>query len=296
MQAPASPSKCLRYPVTTCVVLLAVAATAWRWSGADIDLFLSDRGNCLLEPWRLLAPVFFHGGVLHLLFDVWWLWTLGAIVEAEFGHIATLGIYFILAVGSTAAEVAVLHGGIGLSGIVYGLFGLLWVLSRTDPRFHDAIDLKIIELMTGWFLLCVVLKVADVWDIALVAHAVGCLLGALLGWIVSVRKFGPRLWRSAVLAATFLLCLAGATNQLRHYVNLASDDGSALAEQGQAALEAGDLPKAIDRYDRATNANPKVHAWWTELGHAYQRAGRMDEASKALDNAARLRDHRPIAE
>ena len=151
-------------------------------------MFLSDTGNCLREPWRLLTPTFFHGGPLHLIFNVCWLWAFGTLVEARFGHAATLGICLLLAVGSVAAELALFRCGLGLSGVVYGLFGLLWVLSRTDPRFEDAVDEKIVELMIGWFILCIVLKVADVWNIALVSHAAGCILGALLGWTITADR------------------------------------------------------------------------------------------------------------
>jgi len=146
MRRPPSPTKCLHYPITTCLAVLAITATVLAWCGADIDCFRSETGNCLREPWRLLTPVLFHGGVLHLFFDVCWLWAFGTLLEGEFGHGAAIGMYSLLAAGSTAAELAIFRGGIGLSGVVYGLFGLLWVLSRTDPRFRNAVDHKVIEL------------------------------------------------------------------------------------------------------------------------------------------------------
>ena len=223
-----------------------------------------------------------------------WAWALGTLVEHDFGHGATLGIYDLLAVGSTAGELAIFHGGIGLSGVVYGLFGLLWVLSRTDPRFRNAVDHKVIELMTGWFILCIVLTIAEVWSIALVAHAAGCILGALLGWTISASKLGPRLLRGAILAATFLLCVAGGTIA-RPYVNLVNDIGPALADQGRSAREAGDAEQAIDFYKQAVDANPKVDDWWTSLGLAYQQAGRTDDARDAFNHAAQLRNHRAEA-
>jgi len=289
MQPPPSPTKCLRYPITTCLAVLAIVATVQAWCGADIDCFRSETGSCLREPWRLLTPVLFHGGILHLFFDVCWLWAFGTLIESEFGHAATLGIYALLAAGSTAAELAIFHGGIGLSGVVYGLFGLLWVLSQTDPRFRNAVDHKVIELMTGWYILCIVLTIAEVWSIALVAHAVGCILGALLGWTISARSLGRRLWRSTILATIFFLCLAGGT-VARPYVNLVNDAGL-LAEQGRAALAVGDIDGAIYFYRQAVDARPDVHDWWANLGLAYQKAGRNDDATKAFNRAVELRRH-----
>lgn len=297
MQPPPSPTKCMQYPVTACVALLAIFATleAWPAGGLDIDPFLSNTGNCLREPWRLLTPALFHGGIFHLLFDVCWLWAFGSIIEKQFGHIATLAIFCFLGAGSMAAELALFRGGIGLSGIVYGLFGMLWVLNRTDPRFCDVVDNGVIELMTGWFILCIVLTVAEVWNIALVAHTSGCILGALLGWTISAGKLGHRLQRGAILAAAFLLCLAGGT-VARRFVNIVGDHGWVLAEQGEAAWKAGDANNAIYFYKKAVDATPNVHGWWTSLGHAYQLAGRANDARDALEHAAKLRQHLPISE
>ena len=202
---PPPPTKCLRYPITTCIIVLASAATFQSWFvGNYIDpAFLSNTGNCLREPWRLLTPTFFHGGPLHSIFNVCWLWAFGTVVESRFGHAATLGICLLLGVGSVSAELALFRCGLGLSGVVYGLFGLLWVLSRNDPRFEDVVDERIVELMIGWFILCIVLKVADVWNIALVSHAAGCILGALLGWTITADRLSHRLGRSTSWPSRF---------------------------------------------------------------------------------------------
>jgi membrane associated rhomboid family serine protease len=295
MQPPPSPTRCVRYPVTAIVAMLAIAATlrAWPAGGIDVDLFRSNTGNCLHEPWRLLTPALFHGGVFHLLFDVCWLWAFGSAIEREFGHIATLAIFCFLQAGSVAAELALFRGGIGLSGIVYGLFGLLWVLSQTDPRFCDVVDHGVIELMVGWFILCIVLTVAEVWSIALVAHTAGCILGALLGWTISAGRQRRRLWRGALTAAVFLLCLAGGT-VARLNVNLVRDNGYALAEEGQAAWKAGKTEAAIKLYTEAVEANPRVQGWWTSLGLAYQQAGLESDARNAFSNADALKQHRPL--
>ncbi len=293
MRPPPSPARCLHYPVITAIAALAVAATVQSWLvGNYIDpIFLSDTGSCLREPWRLVTPAFFHGGPLHLIFNVCWLWTFGTLVERRLGHFAALGICLLLAVGSVAAELALFRCGLGLSGVVYGLFGLLWVLSRTDPRFDDAVDEKVVELMIGWFILCIVLKVADVWNVALVSHAAGCVLGALLGWTISADRAAYRLGRGAILLTTFSFCLAGAT-VAREKVNLVQDFAAINAEQGRAALAAGDSATAIDHYVKATNANENVYYWWDALGAAYQLAGQKDKAHWARDRATRLKNHR----
>jgi membrane associated rhomboid family serine protease len=298
MRPPPSPLKFFRYPVTTGIIMLAVAATLQSWFRYIDPVFLSNTGNCLHEPWRLLTPVFFHGGPLHLLFNVFWLWTFGTVIERRFGHLAALGVCLLLAVGSVAAELALFRSALGLSGVVYGLFGLLWVLSVNDPRFEDAVDEKVVELMIGWFILCIVLKVADVWNIALVSHASGCILGALLGWTLTAGRLSHRIGRSAILFITFAFCLVGATvareriNLVKDYVALNS------AKEGQVAWERGDTIEAIRQYKQAVDTNPAVYPWWDSLGAAYERAGRSSEARDAFRHSAELRSHhffRPAA-
>lgn len=288
---PPSPLKFLRYPITTIIILVAIVATVLTRFGANIDpVFLSNTGNCLRESWRLFTPAVFHGGPLHLIFNICWLWAFGTIIESRFGHVAMLGICFLLAVGSVAAELALFRCGLGLSGVVYGLFGLLWVLSETDPRFEDAVDEKIVELMIGWFILCIVLKVAEVWNIALVSHAAGCILGALLGWTLTADQIGHRIGRSSILAATMMLILIGATIA-REKVNLVHDLAPIYAEDARNAWEHGDAKAAIENYLKATDANPNVYIWWTNLGLAYQKAGRDFEAREAYKKADNLKQH-----
>ncbi len=288
MRRPPSLNYVLGYPITVGVAVLAIAATLRWWSGMDIEQFMLGCDEWWREPWRFLTPALFHGDLLHLLFNLYWLWLFGTQIEDEFGHGLTLGIYALLAAGSTAAERALFHGGVGLSGVNYGLFGLLLVLSRTDPRFRDAIDRQTVQLLVGWFFLCIVLTVMDVWGVANVAHGAGFILGALLGWTIAARDFLRRVRNAVVLGAAVLLCVAGGT-VARPYVNLTNDIGQELAYSGYVALENGDTDRAIALYQRAVAIDPNMHNWWHNLAIAYYRLGQMDRAKEAFRRAAKLK-------
>ena len=127
-----------RYPVTVGIALGAVAMTAWTRFGEDLN-----RGiNWLMtdqfwsgQLWRPLTSCLLHGNVLHLVFNLYWLWIFGAMLEGVFSSARMFCIVILLAVGSSLAQYALSGPGIGLSGVVYGLFGLLWVLRRSDRRF-----------------------------------------------------------------------------------------------------------------------------------------------------------------
>jgi membrane associated rhomboid family serine protease len=295
MQQPPSPAAFLRYPVTVVVTVLAIAGTVlFVSSPQDVDQFMSNTGDCLHEPWRLLVPSLFHDGVIHLLFNLYWLWFFGTKVEEEFGHIGTLAIFLYLAVGSLAAELAIFHGGHGLSGIGYGLFGMLWMLGRIDPRFRDVVDHSVVELMLGWLLVCIVLTMAEVWNVGNVGHCAGCMLGVLLGWTLGSRGVWRRPLAGAVTAAVFLSFIAGGT-VARPYVNQSPDTADVFVVKAAKALDEGRLDKAIEYYVMALKLEPNDPVWWRNLAIAYKRAGREKDANDADRRADELLHNRSNA-
>ena len=288
MQRPPPLNAAIYFPITTGIAALSIVAT-WRFhAGADVSLFMQGYDVWWIEILHFISTTFFHGNLLHLIFNLYWLWVFGTKVETEFGHAAMLGIFAFLAVGSSAAEYAFSVGGIGLSGVGYGLFGLLWVLSRSDPRFRDSIDRQTVYVLVGWFFLCIFLTVTNVWNIGNIAHGMGCVLGALLGWTLAERNRLRKMRNTAILGTVFLLSIAGGT-VLRPYVNFYIDVGQHFAYQGYLALENGDNESAADLYERATAANPNVPDWWHNLGCAYQRLDQLDKAAEAFQHENELR-------
>ena len=287
MQKPPPLSACLRYPITTGVAALAVLATLRLWTGADIERFMIGYDNWWLQPWRLLTPTLFHGNTLHLLFNLCWLWVFGTRIEEELGSGRTLGIYVLLALGSTTADQALFGPCIGLSGVVYGLFGLLWILGKSDPRFLGVIDRQTWRLLVGWFFLCIVLTVANVFNVANVAHAAGFLFGVLLAWTMTARSILTQVRNAAILAALLALCVVGGTAG-RPYVNLSSDIGRELHYLAIKSIDEGDLSRAANLYERAVASDPNVYAWWFNLGIVYERLDRTDDAVRAFERAAAL--------
>lgn len=49
-------------------------------------------------------------------------------------------------------------------------------------------DRQTTQLMVGWFFLCIVLTYMHVWNVANMEHGAGCLLGLLLGWMITARS------------------------------------------------------------------------------------------------------------
>jgi membrane associated rhomboid family serine protease len=208
-------------PVVACTCLAAILLTlAWRFSDGDVSRLVMDPSAWSGEPWRLVTSCFLHVDPIHLIFNLYWIWQFGCQIEAVFGSLATVGMFLLLGAGSSAAQDAFSGSGVGLSGVGYGLFGFLWVLSRRDLRFQGTVDRGTVQIFVGWFFLCIILTITGTWHVGNVAHGAGALLGLLLGCAVAPRSGQERVQFIALLVASVLLIgICGTV--ARPYVNFA---------------------------------------------------------------------------
>jgi membrane associated rhomboid family serine protease len=83
----------------------------------------------------LVTSMFLHGGFLHILGNMLFLWVFGGNVEDRLGHRKYLGFYFMCGIGAGLAQIAVNWGSrlpsIGASGAISGVMGAYIVLFPT---------------------------------------------------------------------------------------------------------------------------------------------------------------------
>ena len=78
------------------------------------------------EFYRFLTAMFLHGGLTHLFFNSFALYSLGLEVERLFGSLRFLAIYFIAGFGGGLASYALSpNDSVGASGAIFGLVGAL---------------------------------------------------------------------------------------------------------------------------------------------------------------------------
>jgi membrane associated rhomboid family serine protease len=289
MLAPPSLKNVPHYPVTAGVAAAAMVVTGMWWSGQNMDGFvMNGRVWTNFELWRALTCTLPHVNFFHLAFNLYWVWTFGTLVEREYGHLRCAGIFLLLAFGSSLAEFTVFSGGVGLSGVGYGLWGMLWVLEKRDPRFSEAVDYQTSRLFVIWFVLCIVLTIVNVMPVANVAHGVGAGMGALLGLAASGRSAVK--WQSiAGVVAVMILGLAGST-VFWPWVNLSADAEPEVEWAGWEALSQNHDTNAVKLLEIATRMRHAPARAWYNLGVAYGRLGRFDEALAAYEHAAQMPD------
>lgn len=200
------------FPVTAVTVVLAAGITLGWWLGKDIGVLgLWDRlpGERLLrEPWRFATHTLPHGNVFHIVFNAVFMVRFGRKIEGRYGTWPTLGIFLLTGVTAGAAQYLFSYGGIGLSGVVYGLFGYLWIMSRLDDReLYGALHPSTVNWMVGWIVVGSLLSAGGA-PIGNTAHLAGAVYGGLLAKTVGTdpRRRLPWIVGLAVATAWLLGC------------------------------------------------------------------------------------------
>ncbi|MCP4212294.1 MAG: rhomboid family intramembrane serine protease [Halieaceae bacterium] len=81
--------------------------------------------------------------------------------------------------------------GVGASGVVYAIFGYLWIARFTKAEYRQVIDDRTIRLLIGWLFLCIPLTLLDLLPVANAAHFGGILFGMGAAELFAVRRRRP---------------------------------------------------------------------------------------------------------
>jgi len=185
------------------IALIAISGAVALFTGLGTNYPLVDRlfiasaeseGRAWLpdvfrgEVWRLYSPLFLHFGVLHLIFNMFWLWDLGVMIERRQSTLALAALVLVIGLVSNVANYS-WYGPAsgGMSGVVYGLFGYVWIRGRYDPSSGLFVTPNNITIMLVWLVLCMTGAMGPIGN---VAHATGLAVGVAWGFISArmVRK------------------------------------------------------------------------------------------------------------
>ncbi len=135
----AEPSPVATYGIIGVTVVVSLLASQRAGSDLMAALQLDKQGLAAGEWWRLLTPVLVHGGLLHLAFNMYFLYLVGPLVEQLYGSLRFLLLYAITAAAGSAASFV--FGGpapsVGASGAIFGLCGVLLAVSAVHRPILD---------------------------------------------------------------------------------------------------------------------------------------------------------------
>ena len=180
------------------------------------------------EWWRIFTSAFIHLGPIHLAFNMYVLFLYGPLVERMYGHVEFAAIYLLCAAGGSVLTILVdpAQSAAGASGAIFGLIGLLFVVSR---RHHTVLGREARSMVAGIgsYLMFLLVFTFLVPGISWTGHVGGLVVGATLGFLLpptgvatmagmwrtpsGERLMGamPRPVRAAIYAAVGLLLAVG---------------------------------------------------------------------------------------
>jgi len=143
--------------------------------------------SSLMQPWRFVSSIFLHGGVSHIVFNLFALLLFGLILEKLIGSRKFLVLYFASGIIANLIAVNFYSSSLGASGAIYGILGCLavlrprmvvWVYNLPMPMFVAAV----VWVLAGVFGIFAPSNVGDI------AHLSGIAVGFLFGLWLRVRR------------------------------------------------------------------------------------------------------------
>jgi rhomboid protease GluP len=266
----------LRPPTATVALLVAMGvyyamATIAGGAGnlAVLVAFGANFGPLVTagETWRLVASIFLHAGLLHLVLNAWALFVLGRNLEAFYGGWRFLFLFLISGLcGAAASAWSSRAISVGASG---GVFGLLGASITFAFRWRAALPRRIVKAMGTALLPWVALNLLLgflIPRIDVAAHVGGLAAGAILAVFVvpdvihELRGLAPpppRMVASVCLSLLVVAAFAAGDNIFR----MRGPDGAVLDPRVVAALADMDRREALQNLEDALerdSANPEL--------------------------------------
>lgn len=174
------------------IILLKKTDSNFTFASAKGTLFEKIRQG---QVWRLISPCFLHKDLLHLLFNMLWLWMLGKQIEQRLSKTKYLLLILIIGIISNTAQY--LMSGpyfLGYSGIITGMVGFIWSRQHVAPWEGYPLQSMVFLFLGVYVILMFILSffsfVTQIVglnlftpNIANTAHIVGAIVGYVLGKI-----------------------------------------------------------------------------------------------------------------
>lgn len=295
------------------VVTIALVATIWlvflleslQPGGSENPAVLFGFGGVTSatlyhhEFWRLVAALFVHRGLPHILGNTLVLLALGSVAEALYGRLRYLALYAAAGAGGSLVTALVARPAeleVGASAALFGLAGAIlvtpwraeWRLSRGTSR-----DLRL--LLAATVALSIIF--GGLVDGASAAHLGGLVVGVSLALALALgnRRHRDLTERASAPAAAAILIGAAmlAPTWLGPHYPTPLAEANALVADGVVHAVAGDNRAALADDDRALRVYPTDGAAFSRRGLARYNLGDTRGAIADLDRAIAL-DRRDV--
>ena len=139
------------------------------------------------ELWRLITPIFMHGGFSHFLFNSFSLVLFGPALEKMIGSFRFTFLYLITGISANIATLflePLTYSHVGSSGAIFGLFGFYISIRIFRKHFFTKENSQLIMTITVISVIMTFLQP----NINITAHLFGLLSGFLIGYVSFKRR------------------------------------------------------------------------------------------------------------
>ena len=152
------------------------------------------------EWWRVVTSGFLHAGLLHLAFNMYFLYFLGTLLEPEIGKLRFAAIYFVSLLGGSFGALLISPNAVtvGASGAVFGLMGaaILAMRARGIDPMQSGLGITLL-LNLGITVL--------IPNISIGGHIGGLVAGGIVGFLMFEIAERRRIAMTPVLGACVAL-------------------------------------------------------------------------------------------
>ena len=140
------------------------------------------------QLWRLFTCVFLHGGILHLIFNMFALLYVGSLLEKVIGKNKYIFAYAICGIAASISSLMMHENvvSVGASGAIFGLFGVLLPLLISKKINFPNISVDKLLLNISLFVLYNIVAGFNKSGIDNAAHIGGLFTGVIIGILYSI--------------------------------------------------------------------------------------------------------------
>jgi membrane associated rhomboid family serine protease len=267
--------------------------------GAKVNAYI----NTQHEWWRFVTPIFLHGGIAHLLMNMYGLWVIGPYVEKLYGSAKFVVFWVLTGVAGVVASYLSVQPGIhnagplgrflfksqdvvsvGASGALFGLIGVLFVFGI---KFRHELPEGFKRAFGTGMLPTILLNIFIGYAIPVIdnaAHMGGLVMGALLALVVGYKRPGERAGVAVVWHILQVLALALVVVSFVMVARHFRDDGAAI----DRSVILGQLPNDdVAKFNSYLNT---LVAGGKAFVDAFQNGDKsgIDDAIEKLDQATQI--------
>ncbi|OUR73153.1 hypothetical protein A9Q77_05565 [Marinomonas sp. 42_23_T18] len=193
------------YPVNTGLVLMSILVAILTGLGSQYsqlswfsflpiqvsgNYITTTHFNYVLEHhqyWRLITPIFIHFSMIHIAFNLLWMWDIGRKVEKVIGSYFYLLLVLLTALLSNYLQYLSTESPLfgGMSGVVYAIIGFAWLVPKLIPHCPSLISKPIMIFLILWLALGYsnVFEQIGMGKMANTAHLIGLVCGLVCAYL-----------------------------------------------------------------------------------------------------------------